>query len=321
MRSRSVSITGATGFLGRRLSAAFRDAGWTVRAVVRPGSPAPLAAGVDRHEAALDDIAGLARAFAGSAVVAHCAGLVRAPHPAAFHRVNVDGTRAVVAAVNAAGARLVHISSLAAVGPGTAARPAREDDVPRPVNAYGRSKLAGEAVVRDDAQTPWIILRPSAVYGPGDRGFLPLVRMATRRLFPLATSPTMPFTFVYIDDVAAAVLRASESHRHGEAFFIGHATPETAGSLLQSIAATLACSYRPLPIPRAVVRMAGKCGDLVWAVGGTPLVDSSRVAEFTAPGFVCDVSGATTRLGFTAAVGLGEGMARTVEWYRDQRWI
>jgi nucleoside-diphosphate-sugar epimerase len=321
MKSRCVSLTGATGFLGRHIAEAFDSRGWTVRAVVRPGSPKALPLGVERREADLLNVAALGAACDGSAVVVHAAGLVRARHPDDFEAVNVHGVRAVVEAANSAGARLVHLSSLAAVGPGTTDRPAREDDPPKPVNAYGRSKLAGERVVRDLARVPWIVLRPSAVYGPGDRGFLPLVRLASRGLFPLAAPGTMPFTLIYIDDVARAVVNAAEGAVSGGAFFIGHAEPQTTEALLRAIAGQLGRRYRPLRLPTPVVRAMGSLGDAVWALGGRPPLDSARVSEFTAAGFVCDVSRARERLGFSAAVDLPDGLARTVRWYRERGWI
>ena len=143
MTSRSVSITGATGFLGYHLALAFQQSGWQVRAVVRPGSVKPLPEGVVPVQAPLAR-AGLEPAFAGADLVVHAAAAIRAPSEVAFTAANVDGTRAVVEAVNATGARLLHISSVAAVGPASATSPAREDDGPHPINGYGRSKLAGE---------------------------------------------------------------------------------------------------------------------------------------------------------------------------------
>jgi nucleoside-diphosphate-sugar epimerase len=321
MKNRCVSITGASGFLGAHLIAGFAAAGWQVRAVVRPGSPVRMPAAVDRREAALQDVSALTDAFAGADAVVHAAGVVRAASQRAFDAVNVAGTAAVVQAVNAVGARLVHISSLAAIGPGTAQRPAREDDPPRPVNAYGRSKLAAELVVRTATLGPWLILRPCAVYGPGDRGFLPLVRLARWGLFPLAAPAAMPFTFVYAEDVADAVCRAAASDVTGDAFFIGHRQAESAGSMLDGIARILARAYRPVPVPRFALGLAGRAGDLLWKLGGSPLLDSARVAEFSAPGFVCDVSRASSRLGFTAAVPLSDGLARTIRWYREHGWL
>lgn len=321
MKNRCASLTGATGFLGLHIAQALRADGWLVRAVVRPGNAKAVPDGAEAREGELLDAASLARAFDGSDVVVHAAGLVRARSARALDAVNVAGTRAVVEAANAVGARLVHVSSLAALGPGTPGRPVREDDPPRPVNAYGRSKLAGEGVVRQHARVPWVILRPSAVYGPADRGFLPLVRLASRGLFPLAAPSGMPFTFVYAADVAEAVRRAAVSDESGLALFIGHAQPETSEAMLRGMAAQLGTRYRPLPVPAVIVRTLAAAGDLIWTLGGTPLIDSSRYEEFTAEGFVCDVSAARARLGFTAAVPLSEGLARTVRWYRERKWV
>lgn len=321
MRSRCVSVTGATGFLGRHIVEVFGRSGWAVRAVVRAGSPHDTPAGATRCEVSLHDVPALSSALAGSDVIVHAAGLVRGRGARVFDDVNVAGTRAVVMAANAVGARLVHISSLAAMGPGTIERPVTEDDAPRPVNAYGRSKLGGEDVVRNAARVPWIVLRPSAVYGPGDRGLLPLIRLARFGVFPVAAAPSTPFTFVYIDDLTHAVRIAAESGMSGEALFVGHQTPVRADAVLRTIATALGRRYRPLPVPRVALQVAAFAGELVWVLGGTPLVDFSRVAELTSAGFVCDVARARARLGYAATVAFPEGLARTVHWYREVGWI
>ena len=321
MRSGSVSLTGATGFLGGHIADACRRRGWTVRAIVRPGNRKPVPGDVDVREAALASPEALAAAFEGCDAVIHTAGLVRTARPDAFQHVNVDGTRAVVEAANMVQARLVHVSSLAAMGTGTVDRPVREDDPPRPVNAYGRSKLAAEEVVRDTATVPWIILRPCAVYGPGDRGFLPLARLARRGLFPLATAASTPFSFVYADDVAEAVARALESSVSDDAVFVAHARSHTAEALLRSLAHELAQPYSPLRVPRVLLRAAAAAGDLQWLTGRAPWLDRSRLAELSAEGFVCDVSRARERLGFVASVDLSEGLHRTVRWYRERGWL
>jgi nucleoside-diphosphate-sugar epimerase len=321
MKSRLVSLTGATGFLGQHIAEAFRIAGWRVRAIVRPGTPKPAPSGIERRESPLTAGA-LAGAVAGSDVIVHAAGLTRARTAAAFDEVNVLGTRAVVEAANACGARLVQVSSQAAIGPGTVERPAHETDPPRPVNAYGHSKLAGEIVIREQARVPWIILRPSAVYGPGDRAFLPLVQMAAHGLFPLAVPRATAFTFVHVDDVVRAVLMASEERAgSGDAMFIGHAEPHTTEAFLRHLAVIVRRRYRPIPVPRLAVRALARLGDLLWAVGREPMLDSARLAEFGAAGFVCSVNHARDALGFTAAVTLPAGLEQTVRWYRDRGWV
>src|SRR4051812_42061735 len=96
----TVSITGATGFVGWHLVESFRDAGWRVRAIVRPGNQKPLPAGAEPLACALEPEA-LTRAVDGSSLVVHAAGVIRARTQAGFDAVNVEGTRAALAAANA----------------------------------------------------------------------------------------------------------------------------------------------------------------------------------------------------------------------------
>ena len=321
MRSRSVSITGATGFLGWHLATAFQQAGWQVTAIVRPGNNKPLPDGVEIAEAALH-AAALTRGVSESSLVVHSAALIRAASEREFDWVNVEGTRAVVDAANAAGAALIVISSQAAIGPGSLARPSREDDVPQPLTAYGRSKLAAEAVVRSASRVPWTIIRPSAVYGPRDHGFLPLFRLAARGLFLQVAEPTTPFTFIHVDDlVRGIVMAASDERAVGETFFVGHADPRTADDLLRCLADAFGRAYRSRRLPLAFLRIAGLAGDVSWKLGVKPMIDGDRVAELRAGGFVCSSDRIRDRLGFSAATALPEGVAQTARWYRDRGWV
>ena len=321
MKNRSVSVTGANGFLGWHVATALLARGWLVRAIVRPGNAKPVPEGVEVEHAPLDRSA-LATAFAACDVVVHAAGLTRARTDRAFRTVNVEGTRAVVRAADDAGARLVHISSLAAIGPGTPDRPAHEDDRPQPLTPYGRSKLASEAVVRSDARVPWTILRPGAMYGPRDRQFLPLVRLAARGVFPLLAPSSTAFTMIYVDDAARAIAMAAEDERGaGEAMFVGHSDPQTAYAILRQLAQVLDRPFRPRRIPLVVLRALALAGEAAWRCGRQPPIDMARYAELRSEGFVCSVDRARTVLGFTAETAIADGFDRTVRWYRAQGWI
>jgi nucleoside-diphosphate-sugar epimerase len=322
MRNRSLSLTGATGFLGWHLAEAFRNAGWEVRGIVRPGNRKPLPDGVQPVEAPLTDTSRLFAAIHGSEMLLHAAALIRAPTDAAFTAVNVDGTRTAVDAANLAGAQLMLISSQAAGGTGSRTRPRREDDPPQPVNAYGRSKLASETIVRATARTRWTIVRPCAVYGPRDRGFLPLFRMAKRGLFILPADPATLFTFIFVDDLVRGVMLAASSDRAvGQTMFLGHAEPKSADDLLRTAAGVFGRPYRPRVLPRAIVRLAAAAGDVSWKLGKQPIIDRGRLAELDAEGFVCSVDRVRELTGFTASVSLTEGINRTAAWYRANRWL
>ena len=321
MSGRSVSITGATGFVGSHLAEAMRDAGWRVRAIVRPDSPKPVPKGVELVRSALD-VASLTRAAAYSEVLVHAAGVIRAPHASAFEGVNVGGTQAAVDAANAVGARVILISSLAAAGAGTPARPAREENEPQPLTAYGRSKLAAELVVRSSARVPWTIVRPSAVYGPRDRGFLPLFRFASRGWFPLVAGPATAFTLIHVEDLARGiVLAAADERAAGETLFFGHGRPQTTDEVLHGLARALGRRYRPWRVPSPVMSAAAYAGEVLWLIGRQPMVDTTRLREFGAGGFVCSVDRAQEVLGFRATTDWPEGAERTAQWYRERGWI
>ncbi len=321
MRNRSASVTGATGFFGWHIAEALRRAGWRVRGLVRPGSAKPIPDGIERVEAPL---AGelLRPALAGSDVVIHVAGIARSRSAHELMTVNVEGTRAVVDAANATGARLVLISSQAAAGPGTLLRPACEEDDERPLTAYGRSKLAGEMVLRERARVAWTILRPSAIYGPRDRQFLTLFRMAARGRLLLAAKPSTMFTLIEVADAARAVVLAAERDgAAGRTFFVGHPAPQNALTVLDELARIAGRTERPRRVPASLLTAAAVGGELAWRLGFVPLIDRARLAELRSEGWVCSVARARDELGFTASTPLPEGLSATWHWYRAAGWV
>jgi nucleoside-diphosphate-sugar epimerase len=247
---------------------------------------------------------------------------VRAGNEVVLRAVNVDGTHAVVDAANDTGTRLVFISSQAAHGPATAQNPAREVATPHPITAYGRSKLDAETHLRAAARVPWTILRPSAIYGPRDRGFLQLFRLASHGRALLVAPPDTAFTLIHADDAARAVLTAADhAGAIGETFFVGHREPQTADAILRDLSRIFGHPYAPRRIPMFALRAAAAAGDVAWRLGIEPAIDSSRLAELNAGGFVCAVDRASDRIGFTAVTPLPAGLASTLEWYRQQGWV
>jgi nucleoside-diphosphate-sugar epimerase len=317
-----VAVTGANGFIGQTVVRHFRDAGWDVRAIVRPGRQCALPDGVPLVPVRFT-ASELARAAQGIDVIVHTAGLTRAATSGQFRDVNVELTREVVRAAGEAGARLVHISSQAAAGPGTPEKPRLEDDPPSPLTAYGRSKLAGEEVVKGSRGLSWTILRPGPVYGPADRAALPLFRMALRGIaLETPRDPPPAYTFVHVDDVARGIVAAAASPKaEGQVFALGHPESVTARTLTDALARVLERPCRRVRIPYALLLVAAVAGDAA-ALCGTPLaIDRARLTELMAPGWVFSVEKARERLGFAARVGLLDGLAATAAWYRRRGWL
>jgi nucleoside-diphosphate-sugar epimerase len=319
--NRTVAVTGATGFIGRHVTADLIARGIGVRAIVRPGSKHDAPAGAAAIRAPLD-AAALADAFAGADTVVHLAGVVSALEPRVYAAVNVEGTRAVARAAHAAGARLVHVSSLAAAGSASAASPRREDDPSSPRTPYGRSKLEGEQVVKDTPGLRWMILRPGVVYGPGDRALLPLFKFAERGLLPLVGRPDAAYTFVHVHDVVRTIAAAIEAAAVAEILFVGHPHPVTARELLEAIRLVVGRPAAVIPVPQVVTRLAAAGCDLVARVVGRPLpLTRWRYVELSAEGFVCQVDRLRERLGIVAELGLRDGLADTAGWYRREGLI
>ena len=298
-----VAVTGASGFIGRHVMDALSARGDEAVAIARPF-----------------DRAALAERFKGLGAVVHLAGVVSAVREQDFYAANVDATRTVAEAARDAGARLVHISSLAAAGPAPPAAPRSENDSTSPVNAYGKSKLEGERVIAATAGLRWTILRPGVVYGPGDRALRPLFRYAQRGILPLVGSDGAGYTFIYVDDAVRAILAAVDRGSDGDVIFLGHARPVSSRGLLEAIRAAAGSRARIIPVPRAVTRLAAQFGELASAVSGKPAtINRRRFAELYAAGFVCRVDRMKERLGVVAETDLDEGLRKSAAWYTGHR--
>lgn len=317
----TVAITGATGFIGRHLITHLASRGTTVRAVVRPDSPRQAPPEAITVRAPLDRDA-LTPAFAGADIVVHLAGVVASSRHDVFDDVNVRGTKAVAEAAQRAGARLIHVSSQAAAGPAPAAAPRTESDPPRPLTAYGRSKLAGERVVESTGGLEWTILRPGAVYGPGDRAMLPLFQLVSGRVMPVVGRPDASFMFVHVRDVVAAIAAAMATTRPGETFFVGHPRPVAAQDLVDVISRVVGNRPLSVTVPPPLAWLAAQaCEAIGRMTGRTMPLNASRYAEMCAEGFVCRVDRLRDRLGVEAQVSLDEGLTETFAWYRAQGWL
>lgn len=320
-----VVVTGASGFIGGHVCRVLRQDGWHVAALVRPGSgPTPdgvRACPVDGPH----DLAGLMQALDGAQGLVHLAARVHVmgqdmpDAENAYSRANVDLTAAVLEGARAAGvARFVFVSSVKAVG---AARPTAytEADAPAPVDAYGRSKLDAERLVRstdNPAGLRTVILRFPLVYGPGMKGnMLRLFEWIDRgRPVPAATNNVR--SLLYAGNAAEAVHRAlyAEGARGGT-FFVtdGHAL--STAELVEAIASALHRPARVLPLPHSLLRLAGRIGDTLKGIIPTPL--SSAALERLFGSLAVDDSLFRECAGFRPSYSLEEGLQVTADWYRS----
>ena len=259
----------------------------------------------------------------GADVVFHVAGLVAARSEADFLRTNRDGAGALAQAARLAGAgRLVLVSSLAVTGPSRPGEAVDEHSGPGPVTAYGRSKQAGEAAVRESG-VPFTIVRPPAVYGPRDRAFLALFRAASRGLVPLLGDGAQELTLVHAADLARALVAAATSAAAvGGTYHAGHPEPVTQRGLADAVGLAVGRRVRCVTLPAPVVRgVLGVAGAAARALGQAPLLDGDKANELLAAGWACSSEALRRDAGWVAEVPLERGLADTARSYREAGWL
>jgi len=264
-----VLVTGATGLVGSYAALRLRDGGWTVRALVRdPDAAAWLAReGAELARGDVLDAASLAAAMRGCDAVVHTAAtVVSGGGYEAYRRPNVDGTRLVVDAAAAAGARLAHVSSIAVYGASGRydARATDEETPLRPLAAgelYARSKRESEAVVLDAhaAGRLWATaLRPDVVYGRRDRQFVPrIARLVRRGVVPAVGGGDSTLAVIHAANVAEAIARAlAHDGAGGRAYNVANEAPVTVRRFFELAARGLGRPVRTVRVPTAIVRAA-----------------------------------------------------------------
>ncbi|RMD61318.1 MAG: NAD(P)-dependent oxidoreductase [Alphaproteobacteria bacterium] len=317
---RLVALTGASGFVGGHIAQALVAAGWQVRVLMRrPPSGPPLAAlPVDVVSGSLADRGSLQRLVEGADAVVHVAGVVRARTRRAFFQVNADGVANLLAAVHATagGGAMPHfllLSSLAARAPA--------------VSAYAASKRAGEDMLRARAgPVPWTILRPPVIYGPRDRNTLAFFRIIAKGIAPLPAPDAARVSCLHASDLAAAVctlLTAAEA-MSGQICEIddGCAGGYSWRTMIETAAAHLGVRPRfvriPAPLLNVVAAMAAGAG---LVTGTAPILTPGKVREIRHLDWVCRDTRMQTHTAWRPRVPLDTGFARTVAWYRREKWL
>lgn len=322
-----VLVTGGTGFIGRHLCRRLLAEGCRVRVLCRGAAAAGDLDGA--VEVAIGDVtspASLPAAFAGADTVFHLASALGATPfgPQGFFAVNAEGTRHVLDAARAAGARrVVHCSSVGVLG-NIQGPPAAEDAPLRPEDDYERSKARGEEFARDQAGAglPVVIARPGWAYGPGDTRTFKLMRaIATRRFFFVGNGTTREHP-VYIDDLTAGLARCrSAEAAPGEVVTIAGDEIVTIEDLCGRIARAIGVPLTRLHVPREPLRtVAGLLEGAFKAVGREAPLTRAKV-DFFLKHRAYDTAKAKRLLGFAPRISLDEGLPRTIAWYRQQGWL
>ena len=298
-----IAVTGATGFLGGHTLRRLVEAGHEVQALTR--STQGPRAGVAWVDGALDRPASLAALVTGSDAIIHIAGVVNAPDATGFDIGNRIGTANMIAAARSARVkRFIHISSIAAREP--------------QLSLYGASKRAAEdAVTASDLD--WIVVRPPAIYGPGDTEIRDMFRMVKAGV--AALPPRGRLSVIHADDlarllvalVAAPVSRALYEPDDGMPDGWSHR------DFAQALGAAVGRRVITLALPRAVVKLGARVDRMARGAGAKLTAD--RASYLCHPDWVADPTRHVPPGLWVPEIATPDGLKATADWYRAEGWL
>jgi len=309
-----VAVTGANGFIGRHLVRILAQSGWQVRLLLRSAPtvaewrdcPLQIVAG------SLSDTNALERLVEGASAAIHVAGLIKAATRSEFLKVNRDGTVALAQAVKrkAPGAHFLHVSSLAAREPH--------------LSDYAASKRAGEDVALEILSNQATVLRPPAIYGPGDRETLVFFQLAQRRWVPLLGPADARAAMLHVHDLVQLIERLAATTPRGQVLTAADARPE--GYSWDEVLRTAACAVgndhaRLFPAPQTLLRTAALIGDVGRLLGSAQMLNSQKLRELRHADWAVRPNELAQAPGWAPRFDLQAGFADAVSWYRRCGWL
>lgn len=310
-----VAVTGATGFVGSHVIRRLTANGHQVRILARrmpiaaltPDRPLEVVLGD------LEDQAALHRLVGGVDAVIHVAGIIKARHTAEFHKVNVEGTRHVTAALAEASPdlRVIHVSSLAAREPG--------------LSPYCASKRGGEDAIGTLPNPARLtVIRPPAVYGPGDTEIFPMFKAASFGFCAYPAPRQSRVSLIHGADLAAGIVAAVEAKGLDPLYELddGHPGGYAWAEIGAGLSAALARPVRMIRVPRPLLTAIAAGVELHRRVAGSlTALSFAKVPELYHSDWAARGPRLEAATGWKPAYDITKGFGDTLAWYRAIGWL
>jgi nucleoside-diphosphate-sugar epimerase len=327
-----VLITGASGFIGYHLVKAAQKAGLEVHVAVRPSSNTsrlkdlnPLILPIDfSDQVALDHLI----EHAGYQYIIHAAGATKAKTKAEYNLINATYTLNLANAALKAYIpikRFVFLSSLAALGPIEYGEVASitENTPPAPVTLYGKSKLLAEQQLAELKDLPLTIIRPTAVYGPGERDLFILFQTLSKGIDTYIGNKPQLLSFVYVKDLVSATIKGMLAPASGhKAYNISDGKAYNRYALADEFKNHFPRKMIRFHLPYPVVSAIAGLLDVIYKFSDrTPVLNKEKLNELTAPNWNCSIEKAQKEILYSPKYDLGNGLFETLKWYKENKWM
>ena len=337
-----ILITGASGFIGSFIVEEALRQGLETWAAVRKSSSKAFLQDERIHfiELNLSSEEALKEQLQGHAFdyVVHAAGVTKCLHKEDFRRINTEGTMNLVRAIMELKMpikRFVYISSLSIMGAIREQQPyteIQENDTAQPNTAYGKSKLEAEEWLsrlnkelgaRNEELLPYVILRPTGVYGPRERDYFMMFKSIKAHTDFAVGYQQQDITFVYVTDVVQAVFLALEKGKTGRRYFLSDGEVYQSSTFSNLIRKELGNPWWiRITAPIWLLRIITFCGEYIGHMTGkVTALNNDKYNIMRQRNWRCDITPAREELGYEPKVQLEEGVKRSVKWYQENGWL
>lgn len=330
-----ILITGATGFIGSFIVEEAIKRGFEVWAAVRRTSSRKYLQQPEINIIELDfgSEDSLKKQLAGFAFdyVVHAAGVTKCLNSEDFFRTNTEGTKNLVSAIiklNMPLKRFVFISSLSILGAIHEEMPYKDisdSDTPQPNTAYGRSKLMAEEYLRSLKDFPFVILRPTGVYGPREKDYFLMAKSISQHVDFAVGYKRQDITFIFVKDVVQAVFLAlsADAKVVGKSYILSDGNVYTSRTFSDFIQKDLNVKHVVrIVAPIWLLKVISTIGEYVGHLTGRiSALNRDKYNIMKQRNWRCDITPAKEDLGFSPEYNLERGTQITMKWYRDNKWI
>ncbi|TEU04508.1 MAG: NAD(P)-dependent oxidoreductase [Candidatus Aminicenantes bacterium] len=319
-------VTGGTGFIGSHLIELLLKKNVEVVALVRNLNNLKWIKGLDIH-LLKGDLFSLPSLPKDIDYVFHAAGLTKATKKVDYYTVNHQGTASFFEALrsqNVSPQRIIHLSTLAAVGPSSGGKPVQETTPPQPITPYGESKLLGETeALKFKKIFPVVILRIGAIFGPRDTDFLQYFKWIKRGVLPSLASSPRRVSLCYVKDLSEALYLCSQKVLgSGEIFNIANPEPYSWDEVGKAAGQAMEKELRRVKVPLPFLYLAALLSEIGNKISRSPnIFDLNKFKDMKQTDWIADTGKAREKLSFRTQYTLQEAVKETIDWYLENNWL
>ncbi|RLD91248.1 MAG: NAD(P)-dependent oxidoreductase [Bacteroidetes bacterium] len=329
---KKILITGASGFIGSFFVEEALKRNFEVYAGVRKSSSRKYLSNSAIHFLELDfnDKKGLKNILKNSIrfdYVIHAAGVIKTCHKDDFKTINYQYTKNFIEALQETDKvpdKFLFISSLAAFGSGNenTLQPISITDTPHPVTLYGKSKLMAEQYIQSLSDFPYLILRPTGVYGPREKDYYLAYKSIKLHIESYIGTKEQHLTFLYVTDFAKLVFNALESEIIGKAYFVTDLKQYTAQEFNTIIKKTLNKKAIAIVFPKAIVKPIVIINEKISCLFGKPVtLNSDKYNELICKNWLCESAEIIKDFDFQPEYDLKKGVRKAIEWFKNEKLL